>query len=60
MKSLSPRIRIAGCLAVFAFLAGCAREPRSPIVEKAEQAGAGNLSAVPTQGMQDWLGNTAT
>lgn len=56
MKSLSPRNRIGACLAVFAFLVGCARETRSPIVEKVEQAGAGNLSAVSTQGMQDWLG----
>ena|SRR5579863_5226004 len=56
MKSLSPRNRFAGCVALFALVVGCAREPRSPIVDKVEQAGSGNLSAVSTQEMQNWLG----
>jgi flagellar basal body rod protein FlgF len=31
-------------------------EPKSPIVAKAEQAGSGNLAAVPKDGMREWLG----
>jgi hypothetical protein len=48
-----------GCIAGFAIvtlLTGCGREPRSPIVQKVEQAGSGDLSTVSTQGMQQWLG----
>ena len=46
-----------GLWAVSMLYAGCARpELRSAIVEKAEQAGAGNLSATSLTGIQQWLG----
>lgn len=59
MCSLSPRVRNAGCIVVLAATAmwtGCAPEPPSPIVEKVQQAGSGDLSMVSTQDMQQWLG----
>jgi len=38
-------------------LCACSRpEPAGPIVEKAEQAGSGNLAAVSKDGMREWLG----
>jgi hypothetical protein len=49
-------IMISG-VAVGALLTGCGHEPRSPIVEKVERAGSGDLSASSTQDMQHWLGN---
>ncbi len=46
-----------GCLVVFAGLFSCSRpEPNSPIVEKAERAGSGSLTAVSKDGMREWLG----
>lgn len=56
MKSLSPRAKRFVWIVGLAILTSCAPEPRSPIVEKAEQAGSGDLSAVSTQDMQQWLG----
>ena len=58
MKSLSPRgKRFAWFVGIaIAILAGCARETRSPIVDKVEQAGSGKLATVSTQDMQQWLG----
>lgn len=44
-------------LALMLFCEGCSRqEPRSLIVEKAEKAGAGDLSTSSSQAMQQWLG----
>ncbi len=36
-------------------LLGCARDPQSAIVARAEQAGAGRLTTVSTEAMQQWL-----
>ncbi len=36
-------------------LAGCAREPKSAIVQKVEAAGSGDLSSVSNTGMKEWL-----
>lgn len=49
------RLGIISGFVIAALLTGCAREPRSPIVEKVEQAGSGDLSASTTQDMQQWL-----
>lgn len=53
---LSP-MKFATILAfgIVALLTGCAREPRSPIVQKVEQAGSGDLSLSSSQDMQNWL-----
>ena len=58
MKSLSPYGKAVAWIVGIAvtMLAGCAREPRSPIVEKVQQAGSGELAGVSTQDMQQWLG----
>jgi hypothetical protein len=44
-------------VAMGALLTGCARELRSAIVEKVEQAGSGDRSALSTRDVQQWLGN---
>ncbi len=49
------RFGITSGFLIAALLTGCAREPRSPIVEKVEQAGSGDLSVSTTQDMQRWL-----
>ena len=47
MRQLRRRAIAYGCLVVLAGLCACSRpEPKSPIVEKVEQAGSGNLAAV--------------
>src|SRR5271166_1543136 len=46
-----------GCLIALVGLFACNRsEPNSSIVEKAMQAGSGNLAAVSKDGMREWLG----
>ena len=49
-------MRIAG-LTVFVLLAGCSRLPerKTPLVEKVEKAGAGDLSAASSDAMARWL-----
>ena len=57
MQQLRKRAIAYGCLVVLTGLFACSRpEPRSPIVEKVEQAGSGNLAAVSKDGMREWLG----
>ena len=57
MRQLRRRAIAYGCLVVLAGLCACSRpEPKSPIVEKVEQAGSGNLAAVSKDGMREWLG----
>src|ERR1700677_636018 len=57
MGRLRERALTYGCLAVLAGLFACNRsEPRSPIVEKVEQAGSGNLAGVSKDSMREWLG----
>src|SRR5580698_3902662 len=57
MRQLRHRALTYGCLALLAGLFACSRsEPRSPIVEKVEQAGSGNLAGVSKDGMREWLG----
>jgi len=44
-------------MAILLVSAGCTRHgPPSPIVERAEKAGAGDLSAASAPAMQQWLG----
>ena len=45
-----------GCLAMLTMFSCSRQEPRSPIVEKVEQAGSGTLAAVSKDGMREWLG----
>jgi len=45
-----------GWLVVLSTLSCSRTEPRSPIVEKVEQAGSGSLEAVSKDGMRQWLG----
>ncbi len=46
-----------GCLVVLTGLFACScRETRSPIVQKVEQAGSGDLAGVSKDGMREWLG----
>ncbi len=46
-----------GLTAALLFCMSCSRqEPRSRIVEKAEKAGAGDLSTASSPAMQQWLG----
>jgi hypothetical protein len=46
-----------GLMAGLLLCVGCSRqEPRSVIIEKAEKAGAGDLSAASSPAMQKWLG----
>ena len=42
-------------MAIILGLAGCAREPKSAIVQKVEAAGSGDLSTVSNAGMKEWL-----
>ena len=57
MQQLRKRAIAFGCWVVLAGLCACSRpEPTGPIVEKAEQAGSGNLAAVSKDGMREWLG----
>jgi hypothetical protein len=57
MQQLRKRAIAFGCLVVLEGLCACSRpEPTGPIVEKAEQAGSGNLAAVSKDGMREWLG----
>jgi hypothetical protein len=57
MQQLRKGSVACGCLVVLAGLFACSRsEPRSPIVEKVEQASSGNLAAVSKDGMREWLG----
>jgi hypothetical protein len=57
MRQLRHRELTYGCLALLAGLFGCSRsEPRSPIVEKVEQAGSGSLAGVSKDSMREWLG----
>src|SRR5579863_5628670 len=57
MRQLRRRAIAYGCLAVFVALQACSRsEPNSPIVERVEQAGSGDLAAVSKDGMREWLG----
>jgi hypothetical protein len=57
MRQLRHRALTYGCSALLVGLLACGRsEPRSPIVEKVEQAGSGNLAGVSKDGMREWLG----
>ena len=57
MWQLQKRALTYGCLAVLAGLFACGRqEPRSPIIEKVEQAGSGSLATVSKDSMRVWLG----
>ena len=57
MQQLRKRAIASGCLVVLTGLFACSRpEPSSPIVEKVERAGSGNLAAVSKDGMREWLG----
>ena len=57
MRQLRKRAIAYGCLVVLAGLFACSRpEPKSAIVERAEQAGSGSLAAVSKDGMREWLG----
>jgi hypothetical protein len=57
MRQLRQRPLMYGCLAVLAGLFACSRSERtSPIVEKVEQAGSGNLAGVSKDSMREWLG----
>jgi hypothetical protein len=49
------RLGVILAFLIGALLTGCAREPHSPIVQKVEQAGSGDLSVSSTQDMQQWL-----
>ena len=57
MQQLRTSAVAFGWLVVLAAFVACSRpEPRSPIVEKVEQAGSGSLAAVSKDGMREWLG----
>jgi hypothetical protein len=57
MRQLRKRAIAYGCLVVLVGLFACNRpEPKSAIVEKAEQAGSGNLAAVTKDYILEWLG----
>ena len=57
MQQLRKRAIASGCSVVLMGVFACSRpEPRSPIVEKVEQAGSGDLAAVSKDGMREWLG----
>jgi hypothetical protein len=57
MQQLRKRAIAYGCLVALTGLFACSRsEPKSQIVEKAEQAGSGSLVAVSKDGMREWLG----
>ena len=57
MQQLRKRAIPYGCLIVLAGLFACSRpEPKSAIVERAEQAGSGGLAAVSKDSMREWLG----
>ena len=57
MRQLRKRAIASGCLVVLMGVFACSRpEARSPIVEKVEQAGSGDLAAVSKDGMREWLG----
>jgi hypothetical protein len=57
MQQLRKRAVAYGGLVILTGLFACSRpEPNSPIVEKAEQAGSGSLTAVSKDGMREWLG----
>jgi hypothetical protein len=57
MQQLRKRAIASGCSVVLMGVFACSRpEPRSPIVEKVEQAGSGDLVAVSKDGMREWLG----
>jgi hypothetical protein len=47
--------RIAITVIVVLALAGCAREPKSAIVQKVEAAGSGDLSQASNAGIRNWL-----
>lgn len=50
-------IAAVGALAAIFGMVGCQRtEPTSAIVQKAQDAGAGNLSAASTDSIRQWLG----
>lgn len=56
MRQLRKRAITYECSLVLVGLLACSRpEPRSPIVDKVEKAGSGNLAAVPKDGMREWL-----
>jgi hypothetical protein len=45
------------CMIAFIVAGGCGRqEPPSPIVQKAQQAGSGDLASASTASIRDWLG----
>jgi hypothetical protein len=55
MRQLRKRAIAYGYLVVLAGLFACSRpEPKSAIVERAEQAGSGSLAAVSKDGMREW------
>jgi hypothetical protein len=57
MQQLRKRAIASGCSVVLMGVFACSRpEPGSPIVEKVEQAGSGDLAAVSKDGMREWLG----
>jgi hypothetical protein len=57
MQQLRKRAVACGCLVMLTGLFACSRpETRSPIIEKVEKAGSGKLTAVPKDGMREWLG----
>ena len=57
MRQLPHRALTYGYLALLVALFACSRsEPRSPVVEKVEQGGAGSLAGVSKDGMREWLG----
>jgi hypothetical protein len=57
MQRLRTRAIVYGCLIGLTGLIACSRsEPKSQIVDTAEQAGSGKLAAVSKDGMREWLG----
>lgn len=57
MRRSTVRINTFGTVIVMAAFVACApREPHSEIVEKAQQAGAGDLKAASNEAIQQWLG----
>ena len=57
MRQLRKRANTYGCMVVLTGLFACSRpEPKSAIVEKAEQAGSGGLASVSRDSMREWLG----
>lgn len=57
MQQLRKRVITSGCLVLLLGLFACRRpEPTSPIVEKVERAGSGNLATVSKDGIREWLG----